>query len=662
MNPISALPACAARALVVVLLAFLAVPAACVTKKTLGWQWAQVEPSWEKAGDDADSAGVVLLAEQRFVFQRLGSYGERSEVHFHIVQKLLTEAGIDALAGTVPWPKKGTLLHLDARTVSPDGTITAVTEEELFADEVKFGKGDDGEENSTNVRRFTFPRVEVGSILELSWAFEMPGLYTGWSDTRILGDLPIKKYRVEIVVDQAARPDLMVVNRTVPPRLVEEGDGMQHLVLELEDLPARHREAYAPSPRTSEPWWMYRTIAYRSRTGDENMNASWNDVASRPLYRLLVKGEGKEGIALRDAATCAGSTSCLVDKALEQVRESAAWSGHDWPFDFRAPNEIEASGEATSAEKAALLWALLDSAGVPARLAALSRAHTNEVDKTFPHLAWLNHTLVVAKVDGEDVWLDPACEHCARGELPSWSRNRDALVAFVSDKRVRTEWKRATGKVPAAPDVNQSRYEVKVAEDGTVEVSFALRSSGTDALDDCRSTRHFDDVDWQQRAAANVRAWSLAGVLVDHAPGTCRKAEGTYARELRARLPSFAARSGERILVPLSFLGGPVDLPRHEPRKRDFVVREPQRWEDELAIVPPPGWTFAAPPPAFVSKAKGATATLKVERDGEALVLRRVVTLDAGVTARDDVKALRTALDAAADVAWRTVTLVKASP
>lgn len=662
MNPLSALRALAARALLAALLASLAVSAACASKKTLGWQWAQSEPSWETAGVDDDAAGVVLLSEQRFVFQKLGSYGERSEVHFHIVQKLLTEAGIDALAGTVPWPKKGTLLHLDARTISPDGTITAVTEEELFADEVKFGKGDDGEENSANLRRFTFPRVEVGSILELSWAFEMPGLYTGWSDTSILGDLPIKKYRVEIVVDKAARPDLMVVNRTVPPRLVDEGDGMQHLVLELEDLPARRREAYPPSPRASEPWWMYRTIAYRSRTGDQNMNATWNDVVSRPLYRLLVKGEGKEGVALRDAATCAGAASCLVDKALVQVRESVAWSGHDWPFDFRPPNEIEPSGQATSSEKAALLWALLDSAGVPARLAALSRAHTNEVDKTFPHLAWLNHTLVVAKVDGEDVWLDPACEHCARGELPSWSRDREALVAFVSDQRVKTEWKRATGKLPAAPDVNRSRYDVKVGEDGTVEVTFALRSSGAEALDDCHSTRHFDGVDWRQRAAANVRGWSLAGVLVDHTPGTCRKAEGTYGRELRARLPSFAARSGERIFVPLSFLAGPVDLPRHEPRKRDFVVRRPQRWEDEVAIVPPPGWTFAAPPPAFVSKAKGATATLKVERDGEALVLRRVVTLDAGVTARDDLKALRTALDAAADVAWRSVTLVKATP
>lgn len=627
-------------------------------KKSLTWRWASAEASWGSAYDEDDAEGVVLLSEQRFVFQTVGS-AARTEVHYHHVQKLLTEAGLDAMASTVPWTKKGTLLHLDARTISPDGTITAVTDEELFADEAKLGKNDEGDDLVANLRRFTFPRAEVGSILEVSWAFEMPGLYTSWSDMSVLGDLPIRKYRVEIVVDKEAQPDLMVVNHTVPPRLVDERDGMQHLVLELEDLPARTREPYSPSRRSSEPWWMYRTIAYRYPRYSYNVNATWDDVLSPPLSSLLVDGKNREGIKLHDAASCSGSARCLVEKALAHVRENVAWTGHDWPFDFRPPQEIEPSGEATSAEKAALLWVLLDDAGVPVRLAALSRAHTNEIDKTFPHLAWLNHTVVVATVDGQDLWLDPSCEHCAAGELPAWSRDREAVVAFVKNQEVKAEWKRASGKAPAVPDRTQRRYQMRVNEDGVVDVDYAIRTSGADALDDCRGTRSYDDEDWRERAAGNVRKWSLAGVLVGHTPGKCRRSEGVYERGLRARLPSFAARSGDRLFVPLALLDPPVELPRHEPRKSDFVVRDAARWDDELRIVPPPGWTFGPTPAPFEKKAKGASATVETKRDGDVLVIRRVVTLDAGATSKDRVKDLRVVLDAAADLAWRSVTLMR---
>jgi hypothetical protein len=130
------------RALLTTSIAALAISAACATAKHLEWQWADLDPKLLEQVDRTDDAvAVTLLSEQRFVFQTLGLYGEgRTEVHYHTVKKLLTEDGVDAAAGTVPWPKKGTLLHLDARTIAPDGTITPVTEEELFADEVKWGR------------------------------------------------------------------------------------------------------------------------------------------------------------------------------------------------------------------------------------------------------------------------------------------------------------------------------------------------------------------------------------------------------------------------------------------------------------------------------------------------------------------------------------------
>jgi hypothetical protein len=632
----------------------------CATKKNLGWEWAEPAASWDEASDD-EAVGVVLLAEQRFVFQKLGMYGEaRAEVHYHVVQKLLTEAGIDAMATTVPWPKKATLLHLDARTIGPDGTITPLTEEQLFADETK-QVDETGASVETNLRRFTFPRVEVGSIIELAWGFEMPGLYTGWQATSVLLGLPIKKYRVEIVVDAAAQPDFMVVNHRTPPRLVDHGDGMQHLVLELTDLPAREREAYAPPSGMTEPWWLYRTIAYRYPPRVFNMNATWDDAVRGRLYHLLVKGKGREGVALKGARPCEGKARCLVEAALDQVRENVAWTGHDAAFDSRSLNDLEPSGAASSAEKALLLWALLDGAGVEARVAGLARANTREVDKSFPHLAWLNHTVVVATVEGAEIWLDPSCGHCRPGELPSWSRGQDALVVFAKSDELKTEWKKAVGRAPPILDERQGRFTARILDDGTAEVHYSFRASGEPALEACRSTRFWDDEDWRSRAGAMVRAWSRAAKLVKSERGLCEKNDAAYTRALEARVPAFAAHAGEEILVPLSFLESPVSLPRHKPRKQDFVVAAPSRWDDELRVQPPPGFTLGPAPAAFEQKVKGASLRVDVAHEEDVLVVRRVLTLEAGTTTREQVKAVGALLEAA-DLAHRSVVLVRREP
>jgi hypothetical protein len=634
----------------------------CATKKTLAWSFTDIDPAWLAADDRDDVAGIVLLAEHRYVFQKLGLYGAgRTEVHFHLVQKLLTEAGIDAMASTVPWPKRGTLLHLDARTIAPDGTVTPMTEEQLFVDEASYGRDELGREVGQNLRRFTFPRLEVGSVLELSWAFEMPGLYTGWSDTNVLDELPTKTYRVEIVVEPAAQPDLMIVNHTVPPKFLPSTDGMQHLVFELHDLPARRREAFQPSRRATEPWWIYRTIAYRYPNNVLEMNATWDDTVAGRVGALVRKGEGAEGVALpKDGPACAGDQGCIVDFALDHVRDATVWTGFDDAFDFRAPRDVVPSGWASAADKAALLTTLLVAAGVDARLAALARANTNEVERSFPHLAWLNHTLVVARIGGEDVWLDPSCDFCRRGELPSWSRDRDALVVSAGDNGVKTEWRRATGRAPAVLGVRRRTYAVTLRDDGSADVDHVLVTGGEQALESCRATRDWRDDDWRNLARQTVSGWSRAGELVAHEPGRCDRAAGAWQRSLRATVPSLAVRSGGELIVPLRLLPTPVELPRRAPRVADFVVPSSTTWDDELRLLPPPGFVFANVPDAFEKKDDGALVRFEVRRDGAALVLRRVVELAAGTTPKAGFPRVRAVLAAAEDLAQRSVVLVKA--
>ena len=203
-------------------------------------------------GDDGTGSGaVILLMEQHFLFQRLHEYSdqEHSEIFTHEAIKLESEAGFDNAHVQIAWPKDGTLVQLDARTIAPDGTVTPLSQAELFASEVKVKK-----DFQADLRIFEFPRVEVGSILELAYKIDLPGLYTEWNE-RIPQDLPIRAYNVDVAVDAVARPAMRVMNAgDVKADETIDGAGMKHVAFSMKNVPPRTSESYSPRWRTREPW------------------------------------------------------------------------------------------------------------------------------------------------------------------------------------------------------------------------------------------------------------------------------------------------------------------------------------------------------------------------------------------------------------------------
>jgi len=434
---------------------------------------------------------------------------------------------------------------------------------------------------------------------------------------------------------------------------------MQHLVFKLHDLPTSRHALFQPSRRAVEPSWLYRTIAYRYPNLVLGMNATWDAAVAYRLRSLVLKNEGTAGVTLRDGLPCGGGPGCVVDRALAHARDTVAWTGFDEASDFRAPKAIAPSDWASSADKATILYALLVHAGVDARLAGLVRAHTHEVDKAFPLLAWRNHTLVVARLGNEDIWLDPSCDLCGRGELTLWSRDRDSLAVFGNGDEMKIEWRRATGRAPALRDVRRTVHAVTLQEQGGAVVASTLSTAGGEALASCRDARDWDADHWRAAVRRVVKDFSRAGELFENKPGICQREGGTDERSLRARLPTFAAAWDDGLVVPLRLLVPPVSLPRRDARQTDFVVASPSERGDELRLVPPPGYAFASVPASFQQQHRRVLVRFELRCDGPALVLLRVVSLAAGATPQAEYPRVRAVLDAAAAVAVRAVSLQK---
>jgi hypothetical protein len=651
--------------LVVALTSMLTCATSCRTEQSIAqWSWADVDALLATHAEQTvqDAPAVIVLRDQRFLFQTLGLYGDgRSEVHTHEVTQIITEAGFEEAQMKLFWPKKGKLVHLDARSIAPDGTITPLDTTELFASEVKIDTG--GEKQAeVEARFFSFPRVEVGSFIEVAYTTTLPGLYSSWSE-RIADDLPILDYRIELAVDDVAEPDLRILNSDIKPR-IETRDRMQHISFQMKNVPAVVDESYAPSWRVREPWWIYRTVAYRFPNQLFYMNGDWDDVTDQLLP--MFKGKGLEGAPRADVASCNGDPVCTVTKCNELVRDAAAWSGFDRAFSHRDVSTIVAEKSASAADKALLLYAVLKDAGVDARLAGFARRGTNEVPRDFPSLTWLNHTMVVAVFgDKGALWIDPSCEHCTPGFMPSWVPiGEPALVVWAKDtargKKHQVEWWAIAGQPMPIENVETRTYAVTLEDDGDAKVVLDETRTGESALHWRADTRKDSEDDRRRDARAAVQRLSRAALLDTWEPVTCVPAQGKCTRHLTATLPRFAHVGRDGVRVPFDLLRSVVHVTKDdedEPRKTDFIVEAPVRVVDELRITAPSGKRIDGAPDAWSANGPLVDVSVSSTREGDVLVVKRETKLSAGKVVRADLAKIERVLERSAALHSNVVTI-----
>lgn len=642
----------------------------CRTEQNVSaWTWADVDALVSKPVDIEDAPAIVVLREHKLLFQLLGS-DARSEVHTHEVLQLLTEAAFDRAQVRIFWPKKGKLLHLDARSIAPDGTITPLDATQLFASEVTVdsgGSGRDKKKEEIEARFFQFPRVEVGSFIELAYTTELPGLYGSWSE-RVVDDLPILEYRVELTVDDYAETDLRILNSDVKPTVVKNGN-LKTLTFTMRDIPPAVTEAYAPAWRTREPWWIYRTVAYRPPNQLWYINGDWDDVTKHLVGTF--KGKGLEGAPHADVSACnpPGDPICTVTKATELVRSMTAFTGFDAVFSHRDVSDIVNTKTASASDKALLLYAVLKNAGVDARLAAVARRGTNEVPREFPSLTWLNHTLVVAVFGKQALWIDPSCEHCTPSFMPSWVPiGEPALVVWSKDtargKEHVVDWWTVAGQPMPTENLETRTYTVSIEPDGDAKVVIDEKRVGEPALFWRAATRNDDEDDRRRDARRVALALSRAALLDKWEAVKCDPVKAECKRRLEATLPRFAYLGPDGVWVPLQVLRNVFNVhdDEDEPRKTDVVVQTPWRGVDELRLIPPAGKKIARVPDGWQESGPLVDIAVTTRMDDKGtLVVRRDTRLSAGKLPKAELAEIERVLNKGSALTSSMVKLVSAN-
>lgn len=576
-----------------------------------------------------NAAAVVLLREERIVVRSARTSTDPiTEFHNHEVIKILSEAGFEAAKMRVVIPKDGELVQLAARTIAPDGTSTPVEASAMQRTRTVF-EGSVGAE----LRFFQFPKVEVGSILEIVTTTRTNELFLTWS-SETASPYPIATYRADVSTPSNVTFDFLLNGTTAPLQQVPDPDGRQRVVMELHDVPALDEyEAFAPSPRTGAPWWIYRITEVRSaKEGPQPGLVAWDRAVPYALYEDTVENKPVSGLPRLSAADCNGAVDCVLARALTEVR-GFEWTGFSDELELRKPDEIVKSKSANNVEKALLLWSMLRSAEVDVRIAVVERSPGYPIVKTFPSGAWFDHALVYLPALNGGTFVDPSCEACAVGQIPEWDLGVEALVATPRGDRwrINTEWLPIKGD-PLPQNDHRLAYLVTLKDNGDAEVEVEDVVRGEAAAFTALDARISDAAEVAHQWQHFVEPRSRAARLDASTPWSCDRAQGRCRRTAKLTVPGYATVDGARMLVPLDLFWSPIEerIPADvDPAKRitDIEIAHELAFVEELRVKLPSGFSTKALPTKVDGKTDFGTATLESVDKGTEVAVVRATTL-----------------------------------
>lgn len=571
------------------------------------------ERAYAEVPGHPDAAAVVLFkrAELRL---RDSWTGTPSTLDVTVRTKVLREGGKRFGQIVVARGDGLALESFAGRTVLADGRVIALADDAVFRE-------DHGGVRGRYVTKAALPAVAVGAVLDYRYRLRWSSVFVQpWTF-----DEPVPVVLSELVYHQP--PGMEVEHHLLGPAagaVAAQSDrtiGGTVVRVWGEDLAPVVEEPFG------FPWADLTTrivvVPQRETTADGALVPlldSWRTVCRHFAERVYGPlGRRARQVKKRAAETARRGDADATVRALHAlVRDGVETSAPGVLTGAESLDAVLAEGRGTYAEKALLLAALLEAAGVPARTAWAVDWRQGFADLAVVNPGWFEKVLVVAHADGQRLFLDPG-EPLAAGRLAPTNEGTQALVIDPLAPEV--------VELPASPAEESRRravLELAVDAGGGVGGRGRLTLTGHHA---------WFYLGRRETPAAAAQAWRqwLLNELEGFDVGDVAVAESVD--EQRIEIAWTMALAAEQVLGdevslrpsrPLGPLRQRYTIPP-ERRRTAVQVSFADRDEVDLTLVWPAGWELDLAPAAadHATDAGHARAAAEVDAAGRRLRYRR---------------------------------------
>lgn len=589
-----------------------------------------------------NAAAVVLLQEGKIVYSAdwVSSY-----IDVYTRFKILTQEGVDYGSVSLFSSDFIRTKNIEARTHLPDGSVIELSKDATFEKEYSTYY-------DRTVISFAMPEVRVGSIIEYRYRryFDSIFLPEPWY---FQSRVPTLKSTVTFDLPQYIKfaPDIIrTLNIPIEEEVNEYVRGVR-ATYTMENVP----------PVPDEPnRFPFADLACRisflpvvDMTGGQRLAVleSWDSLlyfvrGTKDQGYLCVrsnskatKTKGKEIAAQRGSRRdkAAAIYRWLRDE-VESLSSSSIWAGKD-----RADGLLK-ERKASYTEKALMLQLMLKGAKIDSSIGWTNPRYLGRIRQDLVNPAQFSRALVVATIDGRQVFMFPSDTDLPFGMLPPSMQGVPCLVIH----KKKQEWT-TTPQLTAEASRRDASLELAVDDEGLLAGSGTLRLTGNHAYWklNWKSTEEETLDAWVEWLEDRFEGFSVDDVEVDEdLPGCTVTVTWTLAQSEESAL-------GDEVSVavaqPLNVSSNPYSLP---PQRRFTPVQLafPDTDNVKIKLSWPEGWSVDAEPELLTINNDVARyhATFTVDEAARtATVVRSFVILRNELMGKEHYTSLRDAYETA---------------
>ena len=375
------------------------------------------------------------------------------------------------------------------------------------------------------IKKFVFPNVQEGSILEFSYVLETPFHFnlpdwtfqdkipTLYSEYKV-GMIPFYEYVYnaqgissfdyhDSVISEKKRHwgNSAKVNGRTVGNGVEFQDNVYTYV--LKDVPAFKDESYISSMNDYIVKMDFQLAKFNSPYGSQREIMSTWPKLNEALLKNSNFGKFQKSISkyakevIDNEISISGSTEREKGKMIiDYVKENYTWNGYNTKYATQSPKEFVTAKSGNSAEINLFLISMLDAAGIEAYPFILSTRDHGKINGNYPFDHLTNYVIAFVKTEAP-FFADATEAHLPYDRLPVRCMNEKGLVISKNGK---DKWLRLENHIPSIvknrvqmsfdPEVKGEHVEVSIS--GTEYEAYEMRSrfkNETETLKDHFSQR-----------------------------------------------------------------------------------------------------------------------------------------------------------------------------